>query len=82
MRPSLRDELERAEAEAARLRRAIAAASCREAGCDMQFAGGKNCGCHDGGCSVPVYVCSRCGDSDYGDNQEAAAIRAECEVEP
>lgn len=48
----------------------------------MQFAGGKNCGCHDGGCSVPVYVCSRCGDSDYGDNQEAAAIRAECEVEP
>lgn len=78
---TLRDELEEAEAGVDRLKRKIAAATCREAGCDMQFFGGCNAGCDLGngcGCSVPVHVCTRCGDSDYGDNAEAAEIRVRC----
>ena len=76
--PQLADKLEAARAEVARLERIAATASCRDEGCDMQHAGGRNCGCDDGGCSVPVYVCTRCGDSDYGDNPEAAERRADC----
>jgi hypothetical protein len=40
--------------------------------------GGANCGCDDGGCSVPVHKCDACGDYDYGDNAEAREIRALC----
>lgn len=29
-------------------------------------------------CSVPVYACTRCGASDYGDNAEANERRAAC----
>lgn len=76
---TLRDELAEAEAKADHLRRRIAAADCREAGCKMEFIGGRNAGCSDGcGCSVPVYVCPKCGDSDYGDNAEAIEIRRTC----
>jgi hypothetical protein len=42
------------------------------------FAGGSNCGCLDGSCSVPVHECSACGDCDYGENNEAVEIRASC----
>jgi hypothetical protein len=42
--------------------------------------GGCNAGCHDEycSCSVPVNVCHRCGDCDYGQNEEAEQIKAEC----
>lgn len=51
-----------------------------ESGHDMQSVGGCNAACHPlwCDCSVPVHVCTRCGDSDYGDNAEAVAIRAAC----
>lgn len=50
-----------------------------EAGHDWQSVGGCNAGCHaECGCSVPVYTCSRCGDCDYGDNDEARVVRKRC----
>lgn len=77
---TLREELAQAEAHAAELRRRIAATTCAEAGCDMQHVGGCNAGCGDACvCSVPVHVCPRCGDSDYGDNPEAEETRRRCE---
>lgn len=79
MTTNLLVELERAEAEAARLRREIAQGPCREYGHDWQFHGGANAGCGpDCGCSVSVHVCAKCGDCDYGDNPEAAELRASC----
>ena len=52
---------------------------CCEAGHDWQPAGGCNAGCHaDCSCSVPVHKCSRCGDYDYGVNEEAQQVRADC----
>jgi hypothetical protein len=72
-------ELEAARAVVARLERIAAHATCRELGsCDMQPAGGANCGCPDGCCSVPVLKCTRCGDCDYADNEEAREKRAAC----
>jgi hypothetical protein len=48
-------------------------------GHDMQFAGGANAGCsRDCMCSVPVHICTVCGDSDYGDNDEANEKRRAC----
>lgn len=41
--------------------------------------GGRNCGCEDGCCSVPVHECEVCGDCDYGDNEEASIIIAKCD---
>ena len=43
-------------------------------------AGGANCGCYggDGFCSVPVHQCDECGDHDYGDNEDADAVRDSC----
>lgn len=42
------------------------------------FYGGRNCGCEDGCCSVPVHRCEACGDYDYGENVEADKIRKLC----
>ena len=79
MKAALFDQLERAEAEAARLRREIAQGPCREYGHDWQFHGGTNAGCGpDCACSAPVHVCTKCGDCDYGDNSEGRDIRASC----
>ena len=75
---TLAEKLEDARAEVVRLERIAATATCREMGCDMRHSGGANCGCEGGSCSVPVYVCARCGDCDYGDNQEALSTRTEC----
>ena len=76
---NLKDELEKIEAEAARLRRQIAAAPCREQGHNWTFHGGANAGCGpDCTCSVPVNVCSKCGDCDYGQNEEADEVRTSC----
>lgn len=45
----------------------------------MVFHGGANAGCGDLCiCSVPVYVCELCGDSDYGNNDEALEIVEKC----
>jgi hypothetical protein len=50
-----------------------------EAGHDWQSIGGCNASCSDMcGCSVPVNTCSRCGDCDYGDNEEAKDVRRVC----
>ncbi|PTQ64865.1 hypothetical protein C8J45_102221 [Sphingomonas sp. PP-CE-3G-477] len=75
----LNQELVDAENRVDQLRRQIAASACREVGCDMQSYGGANAGCGDGcGCSVPVNVCTRCGDCDYGDNAHATETRQQC----
>lgn len=47
-------------------------------GHDWQFIGGRNCGCEDGACSVPVMECSACGLSDYGFNAEADEVVMDC----
>lgn len=75
---SLNEQLEAARAEVARLERQIIAAPCHEVGHRWVQLGGANCGCEDGGCSVPVMSCKVCGDCDYGINEEATEIRAEC----
>lgn len=46
---------------------------------DWRSRGGANAGCSkDCFCSVPVHECGACGDCDYGDNEEARAVVAEC----
>jgi hypothetical protein len=46
---------------------------------DMQSIGGCNAGCEaDCACSIPVHKCSRCGDCDYGENDEAEEVRRWC----
>ena len=76
---TLGQQLAAARENLARLELLAAGATCREVGCDMVNAGGCNAGCSKWCCcSVPVFVCTRCGDSDYGDNAEAADTRAEC----
>lgn len=56
--------------------------SCDKAGHDWVSVGGRNAACEyeDCACSVPVHQCRRCKDYDYGDNDEAAKVRAECEA--
>lgn len=45
----------------------------------MVILGGTNCGCYpDATCSVPVYYCRTCGDSDYGDNDHARIHKSLC----
>ena len=78
---TLATDLSEAEARVAQLKRSIAGAGCAEAGHEWKFSGGKNAGCsldRDCRCSVPVHVCAKCGDSDYGDNVEADTIRTDC----
>lgn len=76
---SLQDKLARVEAEAARLRREIATGPCREHGHDWKSYGGQNAGCcSDCTCSVPVNVCAKCGEFDFGENGEAELIRSDC----
>ena len=70
------DVLNRLIAEASVL--AGGAHPCSILGHVWQHVGGSNCGCPDGGCSVPVHECSACGDCDYGQNEEAREIVAAC----
>lgn len=50
-----------------------------ERGHDMKHVGGRNAGCSpDCACSIPVHECSRCHACDYGVNDEAAQIKADC----
>jgi len=77
--PTLAEKLTAARDEVARLEREALSATCADLGHDWSHSGGMNAGC---GlycyCSVPVYSCRRCGDSDYGENAEAKQMRAEC----
>jgi hypothetical protein len=87
---NLADRIVKAREELAHLLRIYETATCSELGCDMQHVGGANCGCEfeidqdgekriiPGCCSVPVLRCTRCGDSDYGDNAEAKETREKC----
>lgn len=52
-----------------------------EDGHQWEFIGGRNCGCKDGSCSVPVHRCKLCADCDYGENAEAADVRDLCLME-
>lgn len=82
-KPILQKALEEAEAQLAAVKREIAQASCIEAGHDWKFIGGANAGCPRGGdcmCSVPVHECARCGDCDYGVNDEASDVINACEM--
>jgi hypothetical protein len=46
----------------------------------MTILGGANCGCYpEASCSVPVFSCRECGDSDYGDNEIARLKKDMCE---
>lgn len=75
----LREQLEHHAGEVARLEREIRAAPCREVGHRMKHIGGMNAGCSEWcACSVPVHSCEVCGDSDYGDNDDAVQARADC----
>jgi len=75
------DELEAARAEVSRLERQVASATCAEVGHRWQSSGGANCGCKIGYCSVPVHECAVCGDCDYGDNEDADDVRANCALD-
>lgn len=53
---------------------------CQMRGHDWRLIGGRKAYCsEDGcGCSIPVHECTRCGDCDYGENDEAVSIMARC----
>lgn len=52
---------------------------CSILGHNWIHVGGTSCGCEVDGCSIPVYECKFCGDSDYGENQESVEIRNNCQ---
>ncbi len=79
MASELRERLEAARAEVARLEHEAATATCAELGHDWHCLGGANCGCFDDACcSVPVHECRRCGACDYGENEWARDQIAKC----
>lgn len=75
---NLTEQIEIARANLVRLERMAASASCVELGHDWQMLGGRICNCENGYCSIPVNECKRCGDCDYGDNEEARDIMTKC----
>lgn len=55
--------------------------NCQNGVHDWQFTGGRNASCERGAnccCSVPVHECATCRDCDYGENEEARTVHAEC----
>lgn len=79
MAGSLLTELEEAKNRVAQIKHQIASATCAEVGHRWKFIGGAHCGCEGvTGCSVPVRECAVCGDSDYGDSEEADLIKQRC----
>lgn len=55
--------------------------NCEDGNHQMRSVGGCNAGCSkDCACSVPVNECAMCGESDYGDNEDARDVRAECRM--
>ena len=83
--PSFLERLEAAKAEVMRLELQIKQGNCEEVGHDWVSIGGCGCGCKKASlgysCSVPVNECRKCGDCDYGQNDDADTIRASCEAE-
>ena len=79
---SLITRLREAKATVEQLEREVAAAGaavCVALGHDWQHSGGANAGCDAWcACSIPVHVCARCGDCDYGDNDDAREDMAKC----
>jgi hypothetical protein len=76
---TLAEQIEEAQARLLHLQRQAAGATCDQVGHAWSRVGGANCGCHlDATCSVPVHVCKRCGECDYGHNVEAEDRRAAC----
>lgn len=79
MSRDLQAELADAEGRVEMLKQQIVSGACADVGHTWVHVGGKNAGCRDTcGCSVPVHVCTKCGDSDYGDNEEASVTRDRC----
>lgn len=81
MSRDLSAELAEAESVVNRLRLEIKQGPCRQYGHTWKHVGGCNAGCEldkDCSCSVPVHECTKCGDCDYGENEEADRIRAKC----
>ena len=77
---NLTAQLEAARAEVSRIEREVAQGPCREYGHTWELLGGCNAGCcNDCACSVPVNHCVKCGDCDYGENDDATIVRADCE---
>ncbi|WP_439398521.1 hypothetical protein ACRQ5Q_14595 [Bradyrhizobium sp. PMVTL-01] len=75
----LRMKLDRVEADLKRRIQRELVEICRTVGCDMRSVGGCNAGCDDDCCcSVPVHKCTRCGDCDYGENEEAEQTSEKC----
>lgn len=76
------DRLAEAEARVEAIRRELAVTACAEAGHAWRHVGGRNAGCSHLGdvcmCSVPVHVCDKCGDCDYGETREADETRGRC----
>lgn len=76
---TLQDQLEEARATVASIEARMQAAGCVEAGHEWKHIGGRNACCdHLCVCSIPVYECQRCGDSDYGENAEAEGTMRRC----
>lgn len=74
--------LKRAAGEDIDMAREKAKAHCAEHGHTWQSLGGTNAGCCDTcNCSVPVYTCLICKDSDYGENAEAEQVIIRCNSE-
>lgn len=79
----LREELDAARAEVARLELLAAQATCAEIGHRFKCIGGANAGCGTFcSCSIPVHECEVCGESDYGNNPLANEVREECRNRP
>ena len=75
----LLEKLEKAKAQVFAVECEIKDALCSDVGHDWVSHGGANAGCdRDCRCSVPVHRCSKCGDFDYGENDDAVQIRKEC----
>lgn len=82
MADKLLQNLADAEASVERIKREIASGPCRQVGHSFKHIGGCNAGCNDWcGCSVPVNECTKCGDSDYGQNDDADRVRSMCATE-
>ena len=75
----LADKLVENRAGVAQLERIAAIATCREVGCDIRRAGGRNVAGGVRCCSAPDSVCTRCGDRDDGDKAEAVERQAGCD---
>ncbi len=75
----LYSELEQVEAKAALIRAQIRDGDCKNYGHDWSDTGGANAACDEWcSCSIPVRRCKKCGDLDYGDNDDAKQIVANC----